>query len=83
MTERGLFYAYRNMDGTYSSECACGGLIESPTGDERMIAEAVNLHNESPIHAQWAEWQEAVHALQRPPRHPCPCHGHLIADIAS
>lgn len=76
MTERSLFYAYRNLDSTYSAECACGDLIVAPDGDEDTVAEAVNLHNESPVHAQWREWQAAVDALKRPPRKSCPCHGH-------
>lgn len=79
MTERALFYAYRNLDGSYSAECACGGLIESTSGHELSVAEAVAVHNESPVHAQWSSWQEAVHALQRPARKPCPCHGHQAA----
>jgi hypothetical protein len=79
MTERALFYAYRNLSGTYSAECACGGLIEAENGDERTVADAVVLHNESPLHAQWSVWQEAVHALQRPTRKPCPCHAHGAA----
>ena len=82
MTEQALFYAYRNLNGTYSAECACGGVIESPSNDEDQVREAVRLHSEAPVHAQWATWQEAVHALQRPTRKPCPCHGH-IAEIAS
>jgi hypothetical protein len=82
VTERGLFHAYRNLSGDYSAECACGGLIESPTADELAVAEAVSVHNESPVHAQWSTWQEAVHALQRPTRKPCPCHAH-VAVVAS
>jgi len=76
MTERGLFHAYRNLDASYSAECACGDLILATDGDELTVAEAVTLHNESTVHAQWSGWQEAVHALQRPTRKPCPCHGH-------
>lgn len=74
MTERGLFYAYRNLDG-YEVECACGDIIYAQSGDEATVATAVSLHNESTIHAQWSTWQEAVHTLQRPARRPCPCHG--------
>jgi len=76
MTERGLFYAYRNLTGTYSSECACGGLIEAENGEERTVAEAVSLHNGSPDHEQWRKEQAAVEALRRPTRHRCPCCDH-------
>lgn len=75
MTEAELFAAYRNMLG-YETECACGDTIVSVHGDEASIGAAVRLHNESTIHRQWSTWQEAVHALQRPTRHPCPCHEH-------
>lgn len=75
MTEQGLFYAYRNADG-YSTECACGEEIVSVSGTEAAVGEAVRLHNESTIHRQWSDWQQAVHALQRPTRRPCPCHNH-------
>lgn len=82
MTEQALFYAYRNVDGTYSAECACGGIIEAQSDDAAQVAEAMNLHSESSVHAQWSVWQAAVHALQRPTRKPCPCHSH-IAEVAS
>lgn len=74
MTEAELFAAYRTVDG-WESECACGDVIRCEHGDELNVARAVSIHNESTIHAQWATWQEAVHALQRPTRRPCPCHG--------
>lgn len=82
MTEQALFYAYRNLDGTHASDCACGWIIESPSGDPLQVAESINLHNESPLHAQWSIWQEAVHALQRPTRKPCPCHSHTAEVVA-
>ncbi len=78
MTEKGLFHAYRNMDG-YEAECACGDRIYAQSGDEATVGEAVRLHNESTVHQQWSLWQEAVHALQRPTRRPCPCHAHGVA----
>lgn len=77
MTERELFAAYRVIDG-YESECACGDIIRSDSGDEATVAAAIAVHNESTVHAQWSMWQEAVHALQRPTRKPCPCHAHRI-----
>lgn len=73
MTEEALFHAYRHMGG-YAAECVCGGVIEADLGTEAVIGEAVRIHNESTVHRQWAEWQRAVHDLQRPTRHPCPCH---------
>jgi hypothetical protein len=78
VTEQGLFYAYRNLEG-YATECACGDEITSVSGSEATVGEAVRLHNESTVHQQWSEWQEAVHALQRPARKPCPCHAHGAA----
>jgi hypothetical protein len=75
VTERALFHAYRNATTEhFEAPCVCGETILSLTGDELSVAEAVILHNESTVHAQWARWQEAVHALQRPARRPCPCH---------
>lgn len=80
MTERELFAAYRVTvpEVGYASECACGELIESRLGTEEAIREALALHYATAIHQQWSEWQEAVHALQRPrpTRKPCPCHEH-------
>ena len=75
MTEQGLFHAYRNTEG-YSTECACGDVIESQFGTEPAIADALTIHYASTVHQQWREWQEAVQALKRPTRHPCPCHNH-------
>lgn len=83
MTEQALFHAYRNLDGTHEADCACGGLIESPTGDPTDVADAIRLHGESPVHSQWATWQAAVHALQRPTRKPCPCHRHIATVEAA
>lgn len=74
MTEHALFYAYRNAVG-YAAECSCGQVIESQVGTEDAVAEAVRIHNESTVHRQWREWQDAVDALKRPPRRACPCHG--------
>jgi hypothetical protein len=78
MTETALFHAYRNMTG-YSTECSCGDVIESRFGTEDAIREALRIHYESTVHQQWTEWQEAVHALRRPARRPCPCHNHGAA----
>ena len=78
MTERELFAAYRVVGG-YEAECACGDIIHADSGDELTVAGAVAIHNESTVHAQWAMWQEAVRSLQRPTRHPCPCHDHGAA----
>lgn len=75
MTEAELFAAYRVSNGRYEAECACGDLITAPSGDEPTVTLAVSVHNESTVHQQWREWQEAVQALQRPTRKPCPCHG--------
>lgn len=71
MTEAALFEAYRGIDG-YATDCECGGEIKA--ADAADIAEAVLIHNESTVHQQWREWQEAVRALQRPTTRPCPCH---------
>lgn len=78
MTEQALFHAYRCIDG-YRTDCACGDAIVSASGTEAAVGEAVRLHQESTVHRQWSEWQEAVHALQRPARRPCPCHQHGAA----
>lgn len=75
MTEDVLFQAYRNAEG-YSTDCACGDVVVSQFGSEAAVAEAIALHQESAVHQQWRQWQEAVIALQRPTRHPCPCHAH-------
>lgn len=79
MTEPELFSAYRhsykNVDH-WASACACGDTIVSEQGDEVSVGSAVRLHNETPLHSQWATWQEAVRALQRPTRRVCPCGGH-------
>lgn len=72
MTERELFAAYRKADA-YEAECACGDLIKAPSSEQ--VEDAIAFHNESTVHQQWREWQEAVLALKRPPRKPCPCHG--------
>lgn len=79
MTEETLFSAYRNATG-YSTECACGALVESQYGTEEAVRNALAIHYESTVHQQWSEWQKAVHALQRPTRHPCPCHSSTKAD---
>lgn len=73
MTEEALFYGYRNAEG-YSTECACGDTIHSQFGTEAAVAEAIRIHQSSTVHEQWRGWQEAVHALRRPTRKPCPCH---------
>jgi hypothetical protein len=73
VTEETLFAAYRNTEG-YSAPCACGDDITATYASEPAIAEAIRIHQESTVHQQWREWQEAVHALQRPTRRPCPCH---------
>lgn len=73
MTEDSLFYGYRNAEG-YSADCACGDTIHSKFGTEASVAEAILIHQGSAVHQQWREWQEAVHALKRPTRKPCPCH---------
>lgn len=75
MPERELFAAYRHAGG-YLSSCACGVDIFSEKGDEASVTAAIDAHNASTPHLQWREWQAAVAALQRPTRHPCPCHGH-------
>ena len=74
MTETELFAAYRHVDH-WESECACGELIVSEHGDELSVMSAIDVHNESTVHAQWRSWQEAVRALQRPTRRKCPCGG--------
>lgn len=74
MNEADLFDAYRNPDGHYVVDCVCGGQVYSLLPSEHSIAKAIELHQESDVHQQWREWQEAVSALQRPTRHPCPCH---------
>lgn len=74
MTEPELFAAYRVVDH-YETACACGDTIRADHGDEASVAEAVRVHSESPVHEQWRSWQEAVDALRRPTRRPCPCHG--------
>lgn len=75
MSESELFAAYRNATG-WEAECDCGGAIVSQGGTVAAIEEATRLHQESTVHQQWREWQEAVMALQRPPRRKCTCHGH-------
>ena len=74
MTERALFHAYRHIDG-YRAACACGVDIYAERGDEVSVTAAIAAHNATPLHLQWREWQDAVKALQRPTRPPCPCHG--------
>lgn len=74
LTEDELFGAYRTGDG-YRADCACGGEIVSQLGSDVAVQGAIALHQESPLHQQWREWQEAVHALQRPTKRACPCHG--------
>lgn len=79
MTEPELFSAYRhanNGDEHWASDCACGDTIVSEKGDELSVGSAIRIHNESPLHSQWATWQEAVRALQRPTRRKCPCSEH-------
>lgn len=76
MREDELFAAYRTEAGTYGAECDCGGYVESSLGTERAVAAALVAHYASAPHQQWSEWQEAVHALQRPARRKCPCHSH-------
>jgi len=78
LTERALFDAYRRVDD-YAAECACGEQIVAATGAEDVVGEAIRVHQESTVHQQWQVWQEAVHALQRPTRRPCPCHMHGAA----
>jgi hypothetical protein len=73
MSEAELFAAYRNATG-WETECQCGDMITSQLGTPSAVEEAVRLHQESTVHQQWREWQEAVQALQRPTRHKCPCH---------
>lgn len=73
MTEAELFAAYRNGDH-YEAECACGALITAVDSDEATVTSAIAVHQESTVHEQWRVWQEAVNALKRPARHPCPCH---------
>jgi len=75
MSEEALFYGYRNTEG-YATECACGDQITSQFGTEAAVAEAIRIHQGTTVHQQWREWQKAVHALQRPTRHKCPCHNH-------
>ena len=75
MTERALFHAYRHAHGHYEAECACGEVIYSEKGDEQAVGQAIDAHNLTPLHVQWREWQDAVKAIQRAPRRPCPCHG--------
>lgn len=75
MNEPELFAAYRHHDH-WETECACGDLIIARANDEAAMAAAIDAHNASPVHQQWREWQEAVKALQRPTRRPCPCSGH-------
>lgn len=75
MSEAELFAAYRNATG-WETGCECGDVIYSQLGTPPAVEEAVRLHQESTIHAQWRVWQEAVHALQRPVRRQCPCHDH-------
>lgn len=78
MTERELFAAYRVVDH-YEAACACGDTITAEHSDEGTVAEAIATHSESAVHQQWRTWQEAVEALKRPTRHPCPCHEHGAA----
>lgn len=75
MSEPELFASYRNATG-WETECECGDRIVSQLGTRPAIEEAVKLHQESTVHAQWRVWQEAVRALRRPARKPCPCHEH-------
>lgn len=74
-TEPELFHAYQSL-GHYKAACACGDDIRAETSDERTVGAAIRLHNLSPLHQQWREWQDAVEKLQRPTSHPCPCHDH-------
>jgi hypothetical protein len=74
VTESALFAAYRHAGG-YLAPCACGVDIFSESVDEASVTAAIDAHNDSAPHLQWREWQAAVKALQRPTRHPCPCHG--------
>lgn len=74
MTERELFAAYRTPIGHYEAPCVCGDTVQALSSDEETVRSAVDLHNESTVHQQWLAWQEAVHALRRPTRRPCPCH---------
>jgi hypothetical protein len=75
VTEAELFAAYRTPTG-YATECACGDIVEASDSDEATVTQALAVHQESTVHEQWRVWQEAVLALQRPVRHPCPCTGH-------
>lgn len=58
-TEDELFESYRR-GSRYATECACGLVIESPSGSERDVAEAIRSHNESTVHQLWGQWQEAL-----------------------
>ena len=79
LTEDDLFVAYRVADGRYVTDCACGGTITAESGSHAVVEAAIDAHNATALHLQWREWQDAVKALQRPTRHPCPCHGHSDA----
>lgn len=73
MTEAELFAAYRVSSG-YSAQCSCGLWVDAK--DQEAVAEAIEIHNLSPVHQQWRAEQDAVDALRRPTRHRCPCCDH-------
>lgn len=68
--EIGAEPAYEGM-AMVIEPCLCGGEIRA-ANNPGMILAAVSAHNQTPQHQEW----RAVHALQRPTRRPCPCHGH-------
>lgn len=59
MTEDDLFAAHRN-GSVYQTRCACGLVIESPTGREADVMRAIDIHNQSTVHQRWSQWQQSL-----------------------